>query len=114
HFGHFRKITAMGKLESHAHAGVLGEFVLSLTPAGFLRDKFENTNNACGVEIGFRGIGRGCGRWNARRAEKIQTKLHGMFSGSVRKLVRERLEHPGERVAARGAQSVRWNAERHQ
>src|SRR5437879_9749546 len=104
----------MGNLESHAHTGALGEFVLALAPAGFLRDEFENTNHACGVEIGFRGIGRGCARWNARRAEKIQTKLNGIFSGSVRKLVSERLEDPRKGVAARRTQSVRWHAKRHQ
>src|SRR6266849_8760677 len=39
HFHDFRKIAAMGKLEGHAHAGVLGELVLALAPAGFFRDQ---------------------------------------------------------------------------
>jgi hypothetical protein len=69
--------------------------------------------HAGGVEVGREGIGLGIGGGNARRAEKIETELHGIFSSGVSKLVREGLENPREGIAAWSAKRVSGNAKWH-
>ena len=111
-FDYFSKITSMGKLEGDAHGGVFGQGALA--PAGFIGDELEDTLHTGGVEVGREGVGLGVRVGDAREAEKIEAELDGIFSGRVSELVGERLEDPGEGVAARGAQSVGGNAERHE
>jgi len=102
----------MRELEGDAHGGVLGQ--IALTPTRFFGDEFEDAAHASGVKVGFRRICRGRCGWNAGRVQEIQTELDGIFSGGVRQLVSERLENPGERVAAGSTHGVGRHSERHQ
>ena len=98
----------MCKLEGHAHAGISRE--LALAPAGFFGDKFENPDHAVGVQVARKRIGFCIGIGHPRKTEQIQAELHGIFPGSVRKFVDERLEDEAKGVAAWCAQRISWNA----
>ena len=109
-FDDFGEVAAMGELEADTHGRTLGE--LALAPAGFFGGEFEHTDHARSFE--FVGVGLHVGICDARKVEKIETELHGVFASRASEFIEEGLENPGEGVAAGGTHGVGGDAEGHE